>query len=182
MMKVAKYRERVKRTAPKDLHFHQLYYCYLLATKTCLTLLQQHGLQPARFLCLWDFPGKNTGMGCRLLLQRIFTPQGSNLCLSCLLYWQFFTTLPMSHLGSPFGGSSSNNPHCYPVSFLLLVPFNLRCPTSPTFAFPAESLFISNQPFLQCHLLHKDFPDALPAGYISPLTSCSSNQYLLAVN
>ena len=22
------------------------------------------GLQPARFLCLWNFPGKNTGMGC----------------------------------------------------------------------------------------------------------------------
>ena len=25
--------------------------------------LQSHGLQPARLLCPWDFPGKNTGMG-----------------------------------------------------------------------------------------------------------------------
>ena len=31
--------------------------------------LRPHGLQPARFLCPWDFPGKNTGVGCHLLLQ-----------------------------------------------------------------------------------------------------------------
>ena len=30
------------------------------------------GLWPARLLCLWDFPGKNTGMDCHSLLQRIF--------------------------------------------------------------------------------------------------------------
>ena len=29
----------------------------------------------------WDFPGKNTGVGCHFLLQRIFLTQGSNLCL-----------------------------------------------------------------------------------------------------
>jgi len=27
-----------------------------------------HGLQPARILRLWDFPGKSTGMGCHCLL------------------------------------------------------------------------------------------------------------------
>ena len=26
-------------------------------------------LQPARILCPWDFPGKNTGVGCHFLLQ-----------------------------------------------------------------------------------------------------------------
>ena len=31
--------------------------------------LQPHGLQPTRFLCPWDFPGKNTGVGCHFLLQ-----------------------------------------------------------------------------------------------------------------
>ena len=31
--------------------------------------LQHHGLQHARLLCLWDFPGKNTGVGYRFLLQ-----------------------------------------------------------------------------------------------------------------
>ena len=40
--------------------------------------LQSHGLQPARLLCSWDFPGKKTGVGCHFLLQRIFPMQGLN--------------------------------------------------------------------------------------------------------
>ena len=43
--------------------------------------LRLHGLQPARFLCPWDFLGKNTEVGCRFLLQGIFSTQGSNPCL-----------------------------------------------------------------------------------------------------
>ena len=31
--------------------------------------LQSNGLQPARLLCPWDFPGKNTEVGCHFLLQ-----------------------------------------------------------------------------------------------------------------
>ena len=31
-----------------------------------------HGPYPARLLCPWDFPGKNTGVGCHSLLQGIF--------------------------------------------------------------------------------------------------------------
>ena len=34
----------------------------------CLTLLKAHGLLPARFLCPWDFPGKNTTVHCHFLL------------------------------------------------------------------------------------------------------------------
>ena len=40
--------------------------------------LQPHGLLPARLLCPWDFPGKNTEVGCHFLLQGIFLTQGSN--------------------------------------------------------------------------------------------------------
>ena len=40
--------------------------------------LRTHGLQPARLLCPWDSPGKNTGVGCRVFLQGIFPTQGSN--------------------------------------------------------------------------------------------------------
>ena len=29
-------------------------------------------MEPARLLCSWDSPGKNTGMGCHALLQGIF--------------------------------------------------------------------------------------------------------------
>ena len=50
--------------------------------------LQTHCLQPARLLCSWGFPGKNTGVGCCTLLQGIFPTQGSNLHLLRLLHWQ----------------------------------------------------------------------------------------------
>ena len=51
--------------------------------------LQPHGLYPARLLCPWDFPGKNTGLGCHFLLQGIFSTLGSNPhLLLCLLHWQ----------------------------------------------------------------------------------------------
>ena len=38
-------------------------------------------LLPARLLCLWDFPGKSTGVGYHALLQGIFLIQGLNLHL-----------------------------------------------------------------------------------------------------
>ena len=54
--------------------------------------LQSHGLQPARILCPWDSPGRNTGVGCHFLLQGIFPTQGSSLRLLCLLAGGFFTS------------------------------------------------------------------------------------------
>ena len=36
---------------------------------SCVRLLRPYGLQPARLLCPWDFPGKTTGVGCHFLLQ-----------------------------------------------------------------------------------------------------------------
>ena len=41
--------------------------------------LQPHG--PARLLCPWDSPGKNTGMRCHFFLQGIYQTQGLNLGL-----------------------------------------------------------------------------------------------------
>ena len=43
-------------------------------------------LQPSGLLCPWDFSGKNTGVGCHLLLQGIFPNQGSNPSLLYLLH------------------------------------------------------------------------------------------------
>ena len=40
--------------------------------------LWPHGLGPARLLCPWNSPGKNTGVGSCSLLQGIFPTQGSN--------------------------------------------------------------------------------------------------------
>ena len=38
-------------------------------------LLWPHGTEPARLLCPWDSPGKNTGVDCHALLQGIFPTQ-----------------------------------------------------------------------------------------------------------
>ena len=40
--------------------------------------VRPRGLQPTRLLCLWDSPGKNTGVGSHSLLQGIFLTQGLN--------------------------------------------------------------------------------------------------------
>ena len=49
-----------------------------------------------RLLCPWDFPGKNTGVGCHFLLRGILLTQELN-CI--LLHWQT-GSLPLSHQGS----------------------------------------------------------------------------------
>ena len=51
--------------------------CHAKLIQSCPTLLP-HGLQPTRLLCPWDSPGKNTGVGCRALLQGIVPARGSN--------------------------------------------------------------------------------------------------------
>ena len=43
-----------------------------------------HRQQPTRFLCPWDSPGKNTGVGCHFLLQCIKVKSESELAQSCL--------------------------------------------------------------------------------------------------
>ena len=59
--------------------------------------LQPHGLQPARFLCPGHSPGKNTGVGCRALLQKIFPTLESNPYLQHFLHCR-----QVLNLGSPW--------------------------------------------------------------------------------
>ena len=59
--------------------------------------MRPHGPQPTRVICPWDFPNKNTRVGCHFLLQGIFLTWGSNMCL---LHWQA-DSLPLSHQRSP---------------------------------------------------------------------------------
>ena len=58
--------------------------------------LRPFGLWPARLFCPWGFPSKNTGAGCRFLLQGLFPTQGSNLRLLCLLHCRQIL-YPLSH-------------------------------------------------------------------------------------
>ena len=56
--------------------FNIVSYCVCVLSLIWLFAIQ--GLWPARFLCPWDSPGKNTGTGYHFLLQGIFPIQGLN--------------------------------------------------------------------------------------------------------
>ena len=70
--------------------------CVCMRVRVCVCVshsvvsdsLQSHGPYPARFLCPWNSPGKNTEVGCHSLLQSIFPTQGLNLRLLPLLHRQ----------------------------------------------------------------------------------------------
>ena len=74
---------------------------WVLSHSVVSNSLRPHELWPA-ILCLWDSPGKNSGVGCHFLLQGIFLTQGSNPGLFHLLHGQA-DSLPLNHLGSPRG-------------------------------------------------------------------------------
>ena len=57
----------------------------VLVAQSCPTLCDPIGWWPARLLCPWDSPGKNTGVGFHSLLRRVFPTQGRN---PGLLHWQ----------------------------------------------------------------------------------------------
>ena len=86
--------------------------------------LRTHGLQLSRLLCPWDFPGKDTGLGCHFLLQGIFPTQGSNPgLLHCrqIVYW-------LSYKGSPFFNYyiKSKAFSCFLVPYKLILIFKPR--------------------------------------------------------
>ena len=64
-------------------------------------------------LCPWDSPGKNTGVGCHVLLQRIFPAQGLNPGLLSLLQWQVDSLL-LSHQGKPWSAYVCIYTHIFP--------------------------------------------------------------------
>ena len=92
---------------------------------------------PTRILCPWNFPGKNTGVGCNFLLQGIFRTEESNPGLlhcrqdSCItgrfFYWLSYKGSPSDHTwGSLFPGSLF-----YPVGlniclYCILVIFEIK--------------------------------------------------------
>ena len=84
-------------------HMFSLLRNYTLGCCVCVSCsvvsdsLRPHGLQLTRLFCLWNSPGKNTGVGSRSLLQGIFPTQRLNPgLLHCgqILYC-------LSHQGSP---------------------------------------------------------------------------------
>ena len=61
--------------------------------------LWPHGPKPTRLLCPWNFPGKNTGVGCHFLLHWSSQHRDQSVSpVSLVLAGRFFTTEP---LGKP---------------------------------------------------------------------------------
>ena len=56
-------------------------------------------LQLTKLLCPWNFPDKDTGVGCHFLLQGDLLNPGIDLLL-CLQHWQADSS-PLCHLGNP---------------------------------------------------------------------------------
>ena len=71
---------------------------------------------PARLLCPWDSPPKNTTVGSHVLLQGIFPTQRWNLSLLCFLHWQA-GSLPPAPPGKPGGGFGTQllGPNHFPL-------------------------------------------------------------------
>ena len=74
------------------LSFHIIVWVCILS---CLQLLWIHGLHPASFLCPWNSPGKNTGVGNHSFLHGFLLTMGSNVgLLRC--WWILY---PLSNQG-----------------------------------------------------------------------------------
>ena len=85
----------------------------------------------------WDFPGKNTGVGCHILLQGIFPTQGSNPRLQ---HWQV-DSLPLSYPGSP-GKTECSLSHFQ----LFATPWTIVHQTPLSMGFPRQEYW-SRLPF-----------------------------------
>ena len=71
--------------------------CFCLVTQSCPTLCDPMDCSQPGSSAHGDSPGKNIGMGCHFLLQRIFRTQGSH---PYLLHWQA-DSLPSEPPGEP---------------------------------------------------------------------------------
>ena len=132
------------------------------------------GLYPTRLLCLWDFPGKNIGVGCHFFLQGIFLTQGLSPSLLHLLHWQVEFS-PLSHQGSPvqlvysfnFARSLNsrdllhntvptlNNAVLYPWNYINWIDFMLRFLLTPLHQHTQEFNYISREKWEKSMVFHR---------------------------
>ena len=108
-------------------------------SKWNLICLQAQKLELYQLDCviLWNFPGKNTVVGCHFLFQGIFLTQGSS---PCLLHWQA-DSLPLSHQGSPIESLTRPILNQW-LPFLSLQPATHRLPESGTIVFVFKELLL----------------------------------------
>ena len=78
------------------MHAKSLQSCPTLCNPTDSSPVQPYGQQPPRLLCPWDFLGKNTGVGCRFLLQ---------LCSINMLTWSCALACCLNERGTTGNGT-----------------------------------------------------------------------------
>ena len=76
------YRLTVLETGSPKSRCWQIHAVTVKSLQSCPTV-QSHRQQPTRFLCPWDSPGKNTGVGCHFLLQCMKVKSESEVAQSC---------------------------------------------------------------------------------------------------
>ena len=95
--------------------------------------MQPHGLYvPARPLCPWDCPGRNTGVHCHFPLRGSYRPRGGTLL--CLLHWQTLypcitgeALAPEPLISRPW----EHRANCHPCAWVKL-PGSLRQEPAPS--------------------------------------------------
>ena len=100
------YGDRPRLTGPENMAdgvvFSFKYVCSVVTKllQSCPTLCDPMDCSPPGSSACGDSPGKNTGVGCRALLQGIFLTQGLKPGLFCLPHWQT-CSLPLEPPGKP---------------------------------------------------------------------------------
>ena len=121
--------------------------------------LQPRGLYPTRLLCPWDFPGKNTGVGCHFLLWGLFLTQGSN---PHSLHWQVDSLL-LSHWGSLSTHSRASVKHVGLMKIMAYIPWDFT-----TYRGGVDK----QRGHSQASSLHKQLPYIFKEGIYRELTMC----------
>ena len=114
-------------------------------------------------------PGRNTGVGCRALLQGIFPTRGSNPPLLRLLHWQvgflFVFFYHWRHLGSPINTSHCGRRNWMRTSQGKGAPFQQRAHSPGPAAHKGHSASTRNEaassPWCRCRHMCPDYAQSL---------------------
>ena len=116
--------------------------------------VRPHRRQPTRLPRPWDSPGKNTGVGCHLLLQCIKVKSESEVTQSCpTLSNPMDCSLPGSSVHGIFDKSTAVGCHC-----LLVLPRTVQFPNSkPRKHFLNQTKFSIKKYFYACDIIPMTF-------------------------
>ena len=88
--------------------------------------LQPYGPQPTMLLCLWDSPGKNTGVGCHASFRGSSWPRNQTRVSLHLLHWQE-SSLPLAPPGELNYSQDNENKTSLEVNLSLKVHLFKQC-------------------------------------------------------